>query len=288
MARGNFAISDYVSERVGLRAAKVRGAGWTASASASRDRGRNSAERLVAGGLPRRPPDPWSTQALSTINRLWLRTAAEAGEHVWGARRAAVLFRPARPPLPAVDLRARGRPRQVHSSDHLDGRSGSERAATISTPTIRSRPTSRRAATPCTSRPRPTAAFDFRHDAFHEIEVWEVPSGSSSSPRDTFVELVGALSDALRPPAAAAGLGAGGRDHRPQAGRRELPAAGEPMPERRRGDLGPLVRGLGGAAHHLLRQAPVLELEVERDPLSGPGPQDRRAGPARASASWAM
>jgi alpha-glucosidase len=140
-ARGHFEIADYVVERITLRHAEISGdtvrlaphdgAPW---ALALRITTQDGNAEIAFDAL-----DP-------TINRLWLRTPAEAGEHVWGAASsspistcAAAISRSG-PPSPASaatsPLCSPGWPIR------------SAAGATISTPTIRSRPGSPRAATP--------------------------------------------------------------------------------------------------------------------------------------------
>lgn len=189
MARGNFAISDYISERVALRAATARVGEGSVRIGFSTEAG--TAERLAlevfadgrvlfhAGAEP--------------INRLWLRLSAEPGEHVWGAGEQLSYF----------DLRGRhfplwtsepgvGRDKSTQITWMADqrGSGGDYFHTNYPQPTYVS---SRRYALHVETTAY--AAFDFRHQAFHEIEVWEVPERIELFAADTFVEIVGALSE---------------------------------------------------------------------------------------------
>lgn len=189
MARGNFAISDYVTERVALRAAVAEEKDDRVRISFSIEAG--TPERLAievlsngrvlfqAGGAP--------------INRLWLRLVAEAGENVWGAGEQMSYF----------DLRGRhfplwtsepgvGRDKSTQITWMADqvGAGGDYFHTNYPQPTFVS---SRRYAAHVETTAY--AAFDFRHEAFHEIEVWEVPERIEFYAADTFVEIVSALSE---------------------------------------------------------------------------------------------
>src|SRR4051794_15357046 len=83
MYRGNFDIEDRVSERTPLRHADIRTVGGAqeiafASAPGLEPRVVLSVEALDRDAILR------FTFAAPDINRLWLRVAAEPGEHVWG------------------------------------------------------------------------------------------------------------------------------------------------------------------------------------------------------------
>lgn len=189
MQRGNFAISDYVSERIPLRSATPSTADGRIRIGLAATAG--EPERLVVevfedGRLTfAAGPEP--------INRLWLRVAAEAGEHVWGGGEQMSYF----------DLRGRhfplwtsepgvGRDKSIHLTWMADqaGAGGDYFHTNYPQPTFIS---SRRYALHVETTAY--SAFDFRHADFHEIEVWEVPERIEIFAADTFVALVGALSD---------------------------------------------------------------------------------------------
>jgi hypothetical protein len=131
--RGHYEIADYVVERVALRHAEIAGdsvrlapragAPWALALTVS---GSGGDAAIAFEAL-----DP-------TINRLWLRTPAEAGEHVWGAASNSPIsiWRGRHFPLwtsePGV-----GRDKSTLLTWHATRRA---RAAIITTPTIRSRP----------------------------------------------------------------------------------------------------------------------------------------------------
>lgn len=193
MVRGNFDIEDYVVERVGLRHARVsRGAeGWTVHLAASAGQPSRITLHVTAsqagGAIAFTADDP-------TIDRLWLRVAAEADEHVWGGGEQMSYFdlRGRRFPLwtsePGV-----GRDKSTlltWQADH-PGRAGGDYYTTnYPQPTWLS---SRRYALHVETTAY--AAFDFRRPDSHEIEVWAVPERIELFAAPTFCDLVTALSD---------------------------------------------------------------------------------------------
>lgn len=188
MARGNFAISDYITERVALRAAIAE----------TKDDHVRIGFRAEPGGPERLAIEVFANGCLrfhagaAPINRLWLRLTAEAGEHVWGAGEQMSYF----------DLRGRhfplwtsepgvGRDKSTQITWMADqvGAGGDYFHTNYPQPTFVS---SRRYAAHVETTAY--AAFDFRHEAFHEIEVWEVPERIEFHAAETFIEIVGALS----------------------------------------------------------------------------------------------
>ena len=184
MVRGNFDIEDYISERSPLAHVHIDG------------------DRLAFSEAPGQPvrlvltldgrtlgvtaPDP-------SINRLWLRVMAEKGEHVWGGGEQMSYFnmRGRRFPLwtsePGV---GRDKTTEVTFKADVNGRAGGDYFNT--------------------NYPQPTylssahyalhvetsaySVFDFRHEGFHEIEIWAMPERIELFAADTFVDLVSALS----------------------------------------------------------------------------------------------
>jgi sulfoquinovosidase len=188
MAKGNFAISDYVVERVALRAAVAETKGDRIRIGFSAEAGtpeRLAIEVFETGHVTFHPgPEP--------INRLWLRLAAEPGEHLWGAGEQLSYFdlRGRRFPLwtsePGV---GRDKSTQITwMADHASA-GGDYFNTNYPQPTYVS---SRRYALHVETTAY--AVFDFRHEAFHEIEVWEVPERIEIFTADTFVDLVSAIS----------------------------------------------------------------------------------------------
>lgn len=184
MYRGNFDIQDYVSERVALRHAAVDGARVTLAAAA----GQPPLLQLDidGGGL--------AFHALSgAFNRFWLRLVAEAGEHVWGGGEQMSYF----------DMRGRQFP--MWTSEPGVGRDKTTQITFQADSTGRSGGNYWN-----TNYPQPTylssrlhalhvettaySAFDFRHEDFHEVEVWEIPARIALFAAETFTDLVGQLS----------------------------------------------------------------------------------------------
>lgn len=186
---GHFDLSQNLIERRALTHAEVEGnilrfaeyagAPWLLEATVSGD-GDDAVIALTA-------LDP-------ALNRLWLRVPAEAAEHVWGGGEQFSYF----------DLRGRHFP--LWSSEPGVGRDpssalfqqveaqrkgggGSYAHTNFPQPTFVS---SRRYALHVDSFAY--AAFDFRNDDFHEIEVWEIPARIELWARPHFTDLVSALS----------------------------------------------------------------------------------------------
>lgn len=183
MYRGNFDIEDYVSERLALRHAVVEGGRVTLSAAP----GLEPLLVLEVAG------DHLRLTGLGDHNRLWLRLLAEPGEHVWGGGEQMSYFdlRGRRFPLwtsePGV---GRDKTTEITRLSDLHNKAGGDYWNTnYPQPTYVS---SRRLAVHVETTAY--SAFDFRHDDFHEIEVWEIPERLEFFAADTFVDLVGALS----------------------------------------------------------------------------------------------
>ncbi|WP_419255650.1 alpha-glucosidase [Caulobacter sp. ErkDOM-YI] len=189
MQRGNFAISDYVSERIALRSATPsKGEGLVRIGFAAASGGPELlAIEVVESGHIRFMP------GAEPINRLWLRVPAEVGENVWGGGEQLSYF----------DMRGRhfplwtsepgvGRDKSTQLTWMADqaGAGGDYFHTNYPQPTFIS---SRRYALHVETTAY--SAFDFRHADFHEIEVWEVPERIEIFAAETFVALVGALSD---------------------------------------------------------------------------------------------
>lgn len=184
MYRGNFDIEDYVVERVALAHVEIDGNDISFSAAA----GQPVRFVLTIDGnhLITHTPD-------ASINRVWFRLVAEAGEHVWGGGEQMSYFdmRGRKFPLwtsePGV---GRDKTSEITFKADVTGKSGGDYYNTnYPQPTYIS---SRRYA----AHVETTAysVFDFRRDGFHEIEIWAVPERLEFFCAPTFVELVGQLS----------------------------------------------------------------------------------------------
>ncbi len=184
MYRGNFDIEDYVVERTALGHVEIEG---------------NRIEFSAAPGLQARfaitiKGNHLLTQSLdASINRVWLRVTAEAGEHVWGGGEQMSYFdmRGREFPLwtsePGV---GRDKSTEITFKADVTGKSGGDYYNTnYPQPTYIS---SRRYALHVETTAY--SVFDFRRDGFHEIEIWAVPERLELFAAPSFVELVGALS----------------------------------------------------------------------------------------------
>ena len=184
--RGHFEIEDRLVERCPLTHAVVDGARILFAASEGHE------PRLIlnvdaAGArLEIETPD-------ASINRFWIRIAADVDEHVWGGGEQFSYF----------DLRGRtfplwssepgvGRDKTTEITFKADvaGKAGGDYHTTYyPQPTYLS--SARYALHVETSA---YAAFDFRASAYHEIEVWAVPQRIELFAAPSFVELVEILS----------------------------------------------------------------------------------------------
>jgi alpha-glucosidase len=169
MYRGNFDIEDYVIERTPLAYAVVSGSQIAFSAAPGQP------VRLTLelsdderdGSIAFHADD-------GAINRLWIRVAAETGEHVWGGGEQMSYFdmRGRRFPLwtsePGV---GRDKTTEITFKADVTGKSGGDYWNTnYPQPTYLS---SRRYALHVETSAY--SAFDFRRDDFHEVEIWAVP-----------------------------------------------------------------------------------------------------------------
>nr|WP_307158082.1 alpha-glucosidase [Rhizobium paknamense] len=184
MYRGNFEIEDYLEERVPLTHAVVDG---------------NHVHLSFAEGQPPAMTlivDKGVIQCMaagSHFNRFWMRVRAEAGEHVYGGGEQMSYFdmRGRRFPLwtsePGV---GRDKTTEITLRADLMGKAGGDYYHTnYPQPTYLS---SRRYALHVDTTAY--SVFDFRNEAFHEIEVWAIPRIIELFAKTTFVQLVDQLS----------------------------------------------------------------------------------------------
>lgn len=184
MYRGNFDIEDYVVERSPLRYAQIENNNVLLAVA----EGHAPRLRLIvnAGSIAIEPMD-------TTINRLWLRIAAEAGEHVWGGGEQMSYFdmRGRRFPLwtsePGV---GRDKSTELTFKADITARAGGDYYHTnYPQPTyISSRHYALHVETTAYS------VFDFRRNEFHEIEIWAIPERIELYGAASFIELVETLS----------------------------------------------------------------------------------------------
>ncbi len=192
MRNGNFKIEDYVSARVPLTHAVLSLKDGVATIALSPAPGQPARLNLIVDGDGPDAVIRFESHD-STINRLWLRFPAEAGEKVWGGGEQMSYFdlRGRRFPLwtsePGV-----GRDKSTFLTFQADqaGAGGDYFNTNYPQPTWLS---SRRYALHVETTA--WSAFDFRHDDFHEVEVWAIPERVELWTRESFAGLVRALSD---------------------------------------------------------------------------------------------
>ncbi|MGK5004327.1 alpha-glucosidase [Janthinobacterium sp. LB2P70] len=192
MYRGNFEIEDYVEERNALRALTVTQEDDAATLSFARHAGEAPQLVLAVQSQPhgvhlvvRYAAPGW--------NRLWLRLPAEQDEHVWGCGEQMSYF----------DLRGRHFP--LWTSEPGVGRDKSTHLTWQADVTSKSGGDYYH-----TNYPQPSfissqryclhaettayADFDFRQPDFHELQFWAMPERLEFMLADTFVDLVGVVS----------------------------------------------------------------------------------------------
>ncbi|MGF9759887.1 alpha-glucosidase [Microvirga sp. 0TCS3.31] len=189
MYRGNFDIEDYVIERTPLAHAVVSGS----EIAFSTVQGQPARLTLQVSGDERNGTIAFRTDDAS-INRLWIRVAAEEGEHVWGGGEQMSYFdmRGRRFPLwtsePGV---GRDKTTEITLKADVTGKSGGDYWNTnYPQPTYLS---SQRYALHVETTAY--SAFDFRRGDFHEIEIWAVPERIELTARPTFIALVEAMAE---------------------------------------------------------------------------------------------
>ncbi len=189
MYRGNFDIEDYVIERTPLAHAVVSGSQIAFSAAP----GQPVRLTLELSGDERDGSIAFHADD-AAINRLWIRVAAETGEHVWGGGEQMSYFdmRGRRFPLwtsePGV---GRDKTTEITFKADVTGKSGGDYWNTnYPQPTYLS---SRRYALHVETSAY--SAFDFRRDDFHEVEIWAVPERIELTARHTFIALVEAMAE---------------------------------------------------------------------------------------------
>ena len=169
MYRGNFDIADYLTERAPLAFATIDGALLHL---------RRDSDGPVWLTLELQGDDTATTLHIrfadSRLNRFWFRICAESQEHVWGGGEQMSYFdmRGRRFPLwtsePGV---GRDKRSPITFQADAQGHAGGDYYTTnYPQPTFVS--------SRCYAAHMETtaySAFDFRHDAFHELEVWAAP-----------------------------------------------------------------------------------------------------------------
>lgn len=191
MHRGHFDIEGHIEERVALRHVEIEtiGDGWTLSFAAHSATPCLLEVRVASDGA-----DAMLHLATldSGLDRLWLRTVASPGEHLYGGGEQ----------FSYLDLTGRryplwssepgvGRDKKTMLTWQADKRGGGGDYYTTNYP----QPTwlsSRRHAVHIDTTAY--AVFDFRNAAFHEVEVWAIPGRIELWTRPDLPALVTALS----------------------------------------------------------------------------------------------
>ena len=193
MHRGNFDISDRLSERTALRHAALAPEGTAMRIAFAASAGQpplltvRIAETADGAVLD-------FADAAAGLNRVWLRLPAEAGEHVWGGgeQMSYLDMRGRHFPLwtsePGV---GRDKTSPITFQADRDGRAGGDYWTTnYPQPTFLS---SRHYALHIESTAY--AALDFRAPDFHEVECWAIPACIKFWVRPSFAALVEAMAD---------------------------------------------------------------------------------------------
>lgn len=185
--RGNFDIEDYLESRVALTHARIDGDKIHLSAAAGQP-------ELLTATLHIDGDDfKFAFEAHdASLNRCWIRLPAQKKEHIWGCGEQMSYF----------DLRGRNFP--LWTSEPGVGRDKSTE--------ITFKADSMKAGGDYyhTNYPQPTfvssrkysahiettayADFDFRHDNFHELQVWAIPAELQIKTGATYLDLVEKLS----------------------------------------------------------------------------------------------
>ena len=192
MRQGHFQVQDYVTARLPLTHAVLH-----STAEGVRIELAESADGPVLLELSVFGTDERATWGFASreprLNRLWLRVVAQEGERLWGGGEQLSYF----------DLRGRrfpmwtsepgvGRDKTTEitfQADRAGGAGGDYYTTNYPQPTFVS---SRRYALHVDTTA--FSAFDFRHDDFHEIEIWAIPERIELWSAEHFTDLVSALS----------------------------------------------------------------------------------------------
>jgi alpha-glucosidase len=188
MHHGNFDIRDMVEERVALRHCRAEGSGNSLRFHLSRCAG-GEADLVLRLRADASGAAVEFERAAPSINRLWLRVAAQPGEHVWGCGEQMSYF----------DLRGRnfplwtsepgvGRDKSTYltwQADQAGNAGGDYYTTNYPQPTFMS------SAHYCLhAETTAYADFDFRHADFHELQFWAVPARLELFSAKTFCGLV--------------------------------------------------------------------------------------------------
>jgi alpha-glucosidase len=193
MHRGNFDITDFVEERVGLRYASVESRGQTTRIHFSAFAGQPPLITMLVFESGGKQTLSFEGASADT-NRFWLRVIAEPREHIWGGGEQMSYFNLAGRHFPLWTSEpgvGRDKTQLITWQADQAGRGGGDYYHTnYPQPTYLS---SRRYALHVETTAY--SAFDFRNPEFHEIEVWSIPERIELWSGSTFLELVETLAD---------------------------------------------------------------------------------------------
>lgn len=189
MYRGNFDIEDYLESRIALTHARIEG-NRIALSTAPDQAALLTATLKIDGDDFKFTFETHDTR----LNRFWLRLPAQKQEHVWGCGEQMSYFdlRGRHFPLwtsePGV---GRDKSTEITFKSDVTGKSGGDYYHTnYPQPTFIS---SRKYAAHIETTAY--ADFDFRHEHFHELQVWAIPDALEIRSGKTFLDLVSKLSE---------------------------------------------------------------------------------------------
>ncbi|RBN38423.1 alpha-glucosidase, partial [Priestia megaterium] len=188
MYRGNFDIKDYVTERTALRYANVEEMEGAYKIDLSNLKNGDTMLSLIVKEEENRLKVEYQKND-ANINRFWLRVAADKQEKVYGCGEQLSHFNMRGKNFPLwTSEPGVGRNKQTYvtwQADVVDKAGGDYYNTNFPQPTYVS---SKKYY--CHVETTAYADFDFRNEAFHELQVWEVPKYMLFETADTYLELV--------------------------------------------------------------------------------------------------
>ena len=193
MYRGNFDIKDYVTERTALRYANVEEIEGAYKIDFSSFKNGDHTLSLIVKEEENRLKVEYQKHDIN-INRFWLRVAADEQEKVYGCGEQLSHFNMRGKNFPLwTSEPGVGRNKQTYvtwQADVVDKAGGDYYNTNFPQPTYVS---SKKYY--CHVETTAYADFDFRNEAFHELQVWEVPKYMLFETADTYLELVEKITD---------------------------------------------------------------------------------------------
>ncbi|MFS0907047.1 alpha-glucosidase [Priestia aryabhattai] len=193
MYRGNFDIKDYVTERTALRYANIEEIKDAYKIDFSNLKNGDLMLSLMVKEEGNRLKVEYQKNDPS-INRFWLRVAADKQEKVYGCGEQLSHFNMRGKNFPLwTSEPGVGRNKQTYvtwQADVIDKAGGDYYNTNFPQPTYVS---SKKYY--CHVETTAYADFDFRNETFHELQVWEVPKYMLFETADTYLELVEKITD---------------------------------------------------------------------------------------------